>query len=277
VASASTISSTGDAVSYQTDLGETNDGELRLSDDGQQLVFLERSSNLAAGLGCTEAMTGEVTCPASGVTRAGVELGDNDDRFVVRLGSVSAPSVFIDGGDGTDLVIYTGTTPVSISLDNTANDGPEGRGDDIRFDVENVTGTDAADAITGSAGPNVLTGGLGADTYACGGGVDAVDGDKTDQVGPDCEIVARDSRVKLTNGNDKFKPFRPGLAVFGRRGNDILRGGPGNDLLSGDRGNDTIRVRGGKRDTVACGKGRDKVTADKKDKVSKDCEKVSRK
>jgi Ca2+-binding RTX toxin-like protein len=182
----------------------------------------------------------------------------------------------VSGGDGTDLVSYTGTTGVSVSLDDTANDGPPGRGDDIESDVENVTGTSVADTFTGSALPNLFSGGAGADTFACGGGTDIVDGDRSDHVGPGCEIVARNSRVKLTDGNDTFTPFRPGLRVYGRRGNDTLIGGPGTDTLSGDRGDDTIRVRGHGRDVVACGKGRDKVRADRTDKVSKDCEKVSR-
>lgn len=275
-ASAATVISTGSAVSYQGDLGETNDAELNLSADGQQLVFVEHSTNLAAGLGCTEVMTGEVTCPASGVTRVAVELGDNDDRFAIGLEGAPSPPVDVTGGDGLDLVSYTGATPVTVTLDDTANDGPADRGDNIHADVENISGTQAADAFTGSAAPNLFTGGTGADTYACGEGTDIVDGDKTDQVNPDCEIVARDSRVDLTNGKDTFSPFRAGLRVYGRRGDDTLIGGPGADTFFGDKGDDTIRVRGRGRDVVACGRGRDKVRADRKDKVNKDCEKVRR-
>jgi Ca2+-binding RTX toxin-like protein len=273
-ASAATISSTGGSVAYQADLGETNDVEVTLASDGS-LHFTEHATNLATGPGCTEVQTGEVACPVP--ARVAVELGDKDDRVTIGLGGATSPPVGVSGGEGTDLASYTGTTPVSVSLDDTANDGPAGRGDNIQSDVENVTGTGVADAFTGSARPNVFTGGAGADTFACGDGTDIVDGDKTDQVNPDCEIVARNSRVYLTNGNDTFTPFRAGLKVYGRRGNDTLIGGPGVDTLHGDRGNDTIRVRGRGKDVVTCGPGRDRVRADRTDKVSKDCEKVSRK
>jgi Ca2+-binding RTX toxin-like protein len=274
-AQAATVTTTGSSVAFQGDLGETNDATVSLSADGSQIDFKERATNLAAGPGCTEVQTGEVTCPVP--SRVAVELGDNDDRFTIALGAATAPSIGVTGGDGTDLVAYTGTTSVSVSLDDTANDGPTGRGDNIQSDVENVTGTDVADTFTGSALPNLFSGGAGADTFACGDGTDIVDGDKADQINPDCEIVARNSRVNLTNGNDTFTPFRAGLRVYGRRGNDTLIGGPGVDTLLGDRGNDTIRVRGRGKDVVTCGPGRDKVRADRTDKVSKDCEKVSRK
>jgi Ca2+-binding RTX toxin-like protein len=274
-AQAATVTTTGSSVAFQGDLGETNDATVSLSADGSQVDFKEQDTNLAAGPGCTEVQTGEVTCPVP--TRVAVELGDNDDRVTIGLGAATAPSVGVTGGDGTDLVTYTGTTSVSVSLDDTANDGPAGRGDNIQSDVENVTGTGVADAFVGSALPNLFTGNAGADTFACGDGTDIVDGDKADQINPDCEIVARNSRVNLTNGNDTFTPFRAGLRVYGRRGNDTLIGGPGVDTLHGDRGNDSIRVRGRGKDVVTCGPGRDKVRADRTDKVSKDCEKVSRK
>ena len=274
-AQAATVTTAGSSVAYQADLGETNNATISLSADGSQIDFKEQDTNLAAGPGCTEVRTGEVTCPVP--TRVAVELGDKSDKVTIGLGGATAPSVGVSGGEGIDLVRYTGTTPVSVSLDDTANDGPGTRGDNIQSDVENVTGTAVADTFTGSALPNLFTGGPGADTFACGGGRDVVDGDNTDHIGPDCEIVARNSRVNLTNGNDSFKPFRPGLNVYGRGGNDTLIGGPGRDTLHGDRGNDTIRVRGGGRDVVTCGKGKDKVSADRTDKISKDCEKVSRK
>ena len=48
-------------------------------------------------------------------------------------------------------------------------------------------------------------------------------------------------------------------------------------MISGGAGNDTITARDGKRDRISCGSGRDKVTADKRDRVAKNCERVSRK
>ena len=47
-------------------------------------------------------------------------------------------------------------------------------------------------------------------------------------------------------------------------------------MIEGGSGNDTILVRDGTRDRINCGSGRDKVTADRRDKIAKNCERVSR-
>jgi len=69
------------------------------------------------------------------------------------------------------------------------------------------------------------------------------------------------------SGNDR---------LFGGAGNDRLFGGAGRDLLDGGPGNDTITARDKQVDTIRCGRGRDAVIADRKDKVSRDCEIVRR-
>ena len=48
-------------------------------------------------------------------------------------------------------------------------------------------------------------------------------------------------------------------------------------MIKGGGGKDKIKVRGGGRDRVNCGGGKDKVIADRRDKVAKNCEKVKRK
>ena len=53
-------------------------------------------------------------------------------------------------------------------------------------------------------------------------------------------------------------------------------GGGGNDALIGGPGNDTIKARDGHADRINCGRGNDRVKADRKDKVAKNCEHVSR-
>jgi hypothetical protein len=65
-------------------------------------------------------------------------------------------------------------------------------------------------------------------------------------------------------GNDK---------LYGGAGNDKLYGGAGNDVLSGGAGNDLL-VGGAGADTLSCGPGRDIASADRMDKVGKDCEVV---
>jgi Ca2+-binding RTX toxin-like protein len=64
--------------------------------------------------------------------------------------------------------------------------------------------------------------------------------------------------------------------LFGLAGDDRVSGGTRDDKIRGDNGNDTISARDGARDTIDCGAGRDKVTADRTDTVKSNCEYVKR-
>ena len=63
--------------------------------------------------------------------------------------------------------------------------------------------------------------------------------------------------------------------LLGRGRADEIRGGLGTDLLSGGRGGDFLRDRDDKRDVMRCGSGRDRVKADRHDRL-RGCELVSR-
>ena len=54
-----------------------------------------------------------------------------------------------------------------------------------------------------------------------------------------------------------------------------MTGGRGNDIVTGGSGNDAISVRDGRRDRVNCGRGRDRVRADRRDRL-RGCERVRR-
>jgi hypothetical protein len=89
-----------------------------------------------------------------------------------------------------------------------------------------------------------------------------------------------DDTLAMLDGND---------TIAGHGGNDRLNGGPGNDILSGDggndrivggpgldridggTGNDLILARDGEVDTIRCGPGKDRVIADRNDRVARDC------
>ena len=92
-----------------------------------------------------------------------------------------------------------------ISLDNLANDGRAGEGDNVRSDIENVQGGSGNDTIVGSAVANTLNGGSGNDTITGNGGDDSLIGGK---------------------GNDRF--FNAG------NGEDTIVGGDGNDIADED-------------------------------------------
>jgi uncharacterized repeat protein (TIGR01451 family) len=77
-------------------------------------------------------------------------------------------------------------------------------------------------------------------------------------------------------GNDRLWGLAGADRLFGGAGADALYGGAGPDLLDGGAGNDAIYARDRKRDTIRCGAGRDRVTADASDRVSRNCERVGR-
>jgi uncharacterized repeat protein (TIGR01451 family) len=64
--------------------------------------------------------------------------------------------------------------------------------------------------------------------------------------------------------------------ICGRRGADRIRPGEGFDRIRAGRGNDVVYGRDHERDTISCGPGRDRVVADRRDVVRRDCERVSR-
>jgi len=108
-------------------------------------------------------------------------------------------------------------------------------------------GMKRADVVNGTRGADRIAGALGNDRLCGGSGVDVIAG------GP---------------GND---------FMSGGPGSDKLTGGTGRDVVLGGAGNDTINVREkAAGDTVSCGAGRDKVIADRRDKVARDCERVIR-
>jgi BNR repeat-like domain len=73
-----------------------------------------------------------------------------------------------------------------------------------------------------------------------------------------------------------FAGFAGAAAIKGTERPDFLRGGPRADRIDARAGSDRIKVDGGRRDTVRCGRGLDLVNADPADRVARDCETVVR-
>jgi Ca2+-binding RTX toxin-like protein len=107
------------------------------------------------------------------------------------------------------------------------------------------TGLAGADALFGAAGDDCLTGGAGDDWLAGGDGNDKLDGG---------------------TGNDRLD---------GGAGNDTLTAGSGTNAIRAGAGNDVVDAVNRKRETIDCGKGRDRATVDRTDRV-RGCEKVKR-
>jgi len=109
------------------------------------------------------------------------------------------------GGAGNDTADYSGrTTGVVVLLDNINNDGASGELDNVRNDIENVWGGNAADRIIGSSAANFIKGNGGNDTIFAGDGNDTLDGgggadSLLGQAGND-RIQARDGVIDVVDG-----------------------------------------------------------------------------
>lgn len=163
------------------------------------------------------------------------------------------------GGPGSDLVDFYADQGVTVSLNDAADDGPAGEGDNVHSDIEILFGSQRNDVLIGNAGPNTIDGGPGDDTISGGAGNDRLDGN-----GDADKVYGEDG--------DDF--------VQGGYGDDIVDGGRGVDSMFGDTGscdayscaayNDTLYSRDGEADSVQCGAGADRVQGDANDIIARD-------
>ncbi|MDQ3934535.1 MAG: hypothetical protein M3340_07875 [Actinomycetota bacterium] len=108
-----------------------------------------------------------------------------------------------------------------------------------------IQGREDADVLFGLAGDDCVHGNRGADRIEGGDGADLVDG------GP---------------GDD---------SVDGGPGDDRVIGGRGRNRYQGGAGNDRLYARNGRSEIVDCGAGRDRVKADRSDRLRR-CERIDR-
>ncbi|MDW5593144.1 calcium-binding protein [Conexibacter stalactiti] len=176
----------------------------------------------------------------------------------------------VRGGPGFDeLRLSNHAGGVAISLDDAANDGTPGEGDNYRSDLEKVHGSPGNDTYTGTPGNDAFDGYMGDDLARGGGGNDELTG------GSGADQLFGEA------GND---------TLYGGEGDDRVEGGPGLDSLFGDyaqcsaygcsAGNDQLFARDGEPDALNCGSGADSAQVDAVDTVAQDgfqaCESVDR-
>jgi Ca2+-binding RTX toxin-like protein len=199
----------------------------------------------------------------------------------------------LDGGPGKDFADYSArTTDVRVSLDDAANDGAAGEGDNVTSTTEDVTtgtgndtliGSGAANELRSGAGNDTLDGRLGADVLDAGDGTDTVSYDRAagetvsvkldelandgasgegDNVSPNVENLAGGAERDAFLGSAEANVLTGGGgddSLDGAQGNDTISGGSGADAVDGGAGDDTLRPGVG-ADDVAGGPGTD--TAD---------------
>ena len=108
---------------------------------------------------------------------------------------------WLNGGAGTDTVDYSlRVNPVSLTLDDTANDGEEGENDVIAADFERLLGGSASDSLIGNSGAEQLEGGDGDDTLDGNKGIDVVRGDDGADVIGSRDLLPDD--IKCGDGRD---------------------------------------------------------------------------
>lgn len=173
-------------------------------------------------------------------------------RFIYWGGKVPTP--FDDQG-------MMGTNGVDTWHGLDGNDGYSALSGNDR-----VWGDSGDDALSGGPGNDVVSGGTGDDSAAGHRGNDKVSGDTgNDRVTGD----EGNDRVDGGVGNDEVRGHSGNDTVIGGPGNDVVRGDEGRDVLLGGPGNDWIdafdyRTPG---ETVNCGPGRDRVWANRQDKL----------
>ena len=238
---AAAVAATITPDSYTGDATETNN--LTVRDTGGTLTFADPGA-VTTAVGCQPAGPNPpgtpVTCPQSSLDPALlIDLADLNDQttFVGRVtrdisqfggpgvdtlrGSSSSLSNKMEGEGGADILAGASNNhdqvdygarlaPISVSLDDLANDGEAGERDNVLSTVEDVSTASANDIITGNALANTLRGAAGNDAIVAGAGDDVVIGD---------------------TGND---------SINGEAGADIVDGGPGRDVVAGGDGDDVV-------------------------------------
>ncbi len=170
----------------------------------------------------------------------------------------------LNGDSGIDTADYSErTATVTVTLNNTADDGVSGEADNVKTDVESIRSGSGNDALTGSSADNTFDGGTGNDVFNGLGGTDTasystrtvavtatIDGTANDGIGGETDNVKTDIE-NLTGGSgaDTLTGGAAANRIEGGAGNDMLNGGDANDTLVGNLGNDVFNGGNG-TDTV---------------------------
>jgi Ca2+-binding RTX toxin-like protein len=212
--------------------------------------------------------------------------GDGNDTFTT--GAVADGNDTLIGGAGSDTADYSArTAPLTISLDDVANDGAVGETDNVGSDIETLKGGAGDDILIGSSHADTIYGGPGNDTITGGGGNDVLYGDAGNDTfdegaasngadifngGAGTDTVSYASRtvavVVLIDGIahsgealETDKVMLDVENVTGGAGNDTITGSVGDNVLVGGAGNDTI-FGGLGNDTLRGGAGNDILHGD---------------
>ena len=191
-----TIITTGTGYALNLDTGDIN--------------LITNSGEIGGGI--LLGSNNDVVDGATGLIRGAIQAGAGDDLIKSGIGDDliegGAGRDKMYGGAGNDTASYE-TSSAGVRVNLTANRGRDGdaQGDRL-YDIENLIGSDHADALIADDIINQLEGGDGDDSLSGRGGNDLLFGDGGDDV------------------------------LQGDAGDDILNGGVGRDTLWGGTGAD---------------------------------------
>lgn len=211
--------SAGPTLVYDGGLGNANN--LRVFRENGQIAVTDTVA-IAPGPGCRTVSVSKVVCDPTlsgrsvrAVFVALKDLGDiasvegsftgqvfgdaGDDLLRAGQGDATGSSALsYNGGTGFDTVSYSRSpVGVTVTLDELANDGGGSAGgrDNVRDDVERVSGSELADTLTGDERRNSFLGLGGIDTVNPGTNVDEVFGGAGADV-----FLLRDQFVDVADG-----------------------------------------------------------------------------
>ena len=187
----------------------------------------------------------------------------------------------IDGGSGTDLVVFAATGGITAINLSVAAGADQTTGDSVsvaNFESINasifttaltVIGSSVANTITTGSGNDTIDGGGGADAISAGGGNDTVSYYGTETLvdgGTGTNTLILNTAVVLNLANANQLSFGAGtisnfqnvdasavssaVSITGSSGANTITGGAGNDIIDGAGGADVIAAGGG-NDTVS--------------------------
>ena len=314
-ASAAVVSQANGVVTYQAAAGEVNQPIPFVENGRLRVREANAATPLSAGLGCRIVSDRLADCDSG--TSVRISLGDRDDdyfgtgagSFGVTVNGEDGNDVFIDGDGAAHREIYIGgagvdkaayfleSRPLSLSLDNQANDGEAGEGDFIASDVESLQGGQSDDVISGNNSANHLAGeqgrdrlsGLGgddsfeegtaangADTFSGGTGIDrvlyrersagahvSIDNVANDGQGAEADnVLTNVENITGTPFADTLTGSTAANTLAGLGGNDFIDPLGGADTVFGGDGDDHIVVKDGVKDVARGNAGSDLIQKD---------------
>jgi hypothetical protein len=233
--------------------------------DGTAATSVEADPHLVFGLtapssvftGATAAVRATLERNSAGDAPAPNLTPPTPVAFATTLGTV-APSATTAGGVAT-AGFAAGETPGTATFTATLDGASATAQTRILSRPGPPQGTPGDDDLFGTGGDDSILGGAGNDVINGAGGDDELDGGTGDD---ELRGAGGDDRVIGGPGTDE---------LHGGHGSDRLEGGEGADELKGGLGADVLDARDGDVDVVFCGRGRDRVRADRFDRLRRGC------